>query len=104
LHNIRQLHAGGFYLGSCPGAVLCRRLLKHFGEVAKTLLRVLSEETAVRVDGRWRMLRAVLVTAMGGRRVVYFDSNGVEVHSEPLCKSKFKNLKIEQEGTNNGTD
>lgn len=61
-------------------------------------MKVLAEEAAVRVDnGQWRVLRAVLVTSLGGRRIIYLDKDGFEVYSEPLCKSQFRDVKIEED-------
>jgi hypothetical protein len=54
------------------------------------MLQLLAKETVIKVDGKWRALRAVLVTTKGGRKVIYLDRDGHEVYSEPLCKSKFK--------------
>jgi len=59
-------------------------------------MKVLSEEAAIRIDGKWRTLRAILVTTLGGRRVVYLDKEGVEVYSEPVCKSQFRNVKTKE--------
>lgn len=53
-------------------------------------MKILSEEAAVKIDGKWRTLRAILVTSTGGRKVVYLDKDGCEVYSEALCKSQFK--------------
>ena len=67
------------------------------------MLKVLAEEAAVRVDGKWRTLRAILVPSVGGRRVVYLDKDGIEVYHEPANKSQFadivKQIKVEGEET-----
>lgn len=60
-------------------------------------MKVLAEEAAVRVQGQWRTLRAILVTSLGGRKVVYLDKDGFGVHAEALCKSQFKDVKIDEE-------
>ena len=56
-------------------------------------MKILAEEAMVRVDSRWRTLRAVLVTALGGKKVIYLDRDGIEVHSEPYSKSQFRKKK-----------
>jgi hypothetical protein len=61
------------------------------------MIKVLANEAAVRVDGKWRVLKAILVTSLGGRKVVYLDKDGCEVSSEPLCKSKFRVTKVVEE-------
>ena len=56
------------------------------------MLKVLAEEAAVCVDGKWQILRAVLVNTLGGHKVIYFDKNGIEVHSEMASRSQFKDV------------
>lgn len=60
-------------------------------------MKVLANEAVVKVNGQWRVLRAVLVTSLGGRKVVYLSKEGFEVYSEALCKSQFKNMKITED-------
>jgi len=52
--------------------------------------KVLTEQATVKVKGTWMTLKAILVSKPGGRRVVYVDDKGNEVHSEPLSRSQFK--------------
>lgn len=59
-------------------------------------MKVLAKEAAVRVNGQWRVLQAILVTTLGGSKVIYLDKDGFEVCSEALCKSQFKNLPKEE--------
>ncbi|MCL2221247.1 MAG: hypothetical protein FWB92_02805 [Oscillospiraceae bacterium] len=51
--------------------------------------QVLSKDARVKVGDTWMKLEAVLTRTHGGKRVVYIDKNGKEVHSEPLSKSQF---------------
>lgn len=60
-------------------------------------MKVLSNEAAIKVNGQWRTLRAILVTSLGGRKVIYLDKDGFEVYSEALCRSQFRNMKIEED-------
>lgn len=52
--------------------------------------KVLAEQATVKVRGTWMTLKAILVSKPGGKRVVYVDEHGKEVHSEPLSRSQFK--------------
>ena len=65
-------------------------------------MKVLAEQAVIKVDGKRRILTAVLVTALGGHRVVYFDKDGIEIYSEPAGTSQFKDLvrKIKSEEGN----
>jgi len=58
-------------------------------------MKELAKEAVVKVNGEYRVLRAVLVSAIGGHKVIYFDSDGREVHSERLSKSQFRGVKQE---------
>ena len=60
-------------------------------------MKELAKEAAVKVDGQYRTLRAILVTSLGGRKVIYLDKDGFEVYSEALCKSQFKNISIKED-------
>lgn len=60
-------------------------------------MKELAKEAVIKIDGKRRVLRALLVTSLGGRRVIYVDKDGYEIHSEPLFKSQFKNVQIEKE-------
>jgi hypothetical protein len=62
-------------------------------------MQTLAEETIIRIDGKWRTVRAVLVVSRGGKKVIYLDRDGHEVFSEAVCKSKFKDVvkKLKQE-------
>lgn len=60
-------------------------------------MKVLAKEAAVRVNGQWRVLQAILVTALGGSKVIYLDKDGFEVYSEALCKSQFKKMMIKED-------
>jgi hypothetical protein len=59
-------------------------------------MKVLAKEAAVRVNGQWRVLQAILVTSLGGSKVIYLDKDGFEVYSEALCKSQFKKMMIKE--------
>lgn len=54
--------------------------------------RVIAEQVEMEVNGKWLTLKAILVSKPGGKRVVYVDENGTEVHSEPLSRSQFKDI------------
>ena len=56
---------------------------------------ILAEQATIKVDGKWLILKAVLVNIAGGKRVVYLDEEGNEVYSQPLSRSQFKNIKID---------
>ena len=58
------------------------------------MVKVLSEKATVKVNGKWLVLKAILVSKPRGKAVVYVDADGNEVHQEPLCKSQFKEIKI----------
>ena len=60
-------------------------------------MKVLANEAAVKVNGQYRTLRAILVTSLGGSKVIYLDKDGYEVYSEALCKSQFKNIPHNEE-------
>lgn len=62
--------------------------------MVETIMKVLANEAVVKVNGQYRTLRAILVTSLGGKKVVYLDRDGYEVYSEALCKSQFKGMKI----------
>ena len=66
-------------------------------------MKVLAEEAAVRIDGKWRTLLAILVTTLGGRKVIYLDRDGIEVYAETASKSQFKEIikKIKNEEEDN---
>jgi len=54
------------------------------------MIKTLSEACVVCVEGKWRELKAVLVSVAGGHKVVYLDRDGLEVHIEQAAKSQFK--------------
>ena len=53
------------------------------------MYKVLSEQTAIKVDGKFREVKAVLTTAQGGKLVLYLDKDGNEVHREKWSRSRF---------------
>ncbi|CDX01528.1 Hypothetical protein DPCES_1641 [Desulfitobacterium hafniense] len=59
------------------------------------MIKVLDEQANIKIDGKWVTLKAVLVAKRGGKTVVYIDSEGNEVHKEPLCRSQFKGIKLD---------
>ncbi|MBC2457151.1 hypothetical protein [Clostridium beijerinckii] len=59
------------------------------------MVKVLDEHANVKVDGKWITLKAVLVAKRGGKTVLYLDSEGNEILKEPLCRSQFKDLKLD---------
>ena len=63
-------------------------------KAGESIVQVLAEEAIVRIDGQFRVLRAVLVLGRGGYRVVYLDRDGREVHKEPLSRSQFKDTAL----------
>ena len=52
-------------------------------------IEVLEEEVLVKVDGKRIMCKAVLISDRGGHVVSYLV-DGVEVKSQPLYRSPFK--------------
>lgn len=54
------------------------------------MTKTLSESAVIKVDGKYRECKAVLVRSTGGKQVVYFDNDGCELHREPLSRSQFK--------------
>lgn len=58
------------------------------------MVKVLSEKATVKVGDKWLVLKAILVAKHRGKAVIYVDSEGNEIHQEPLCKSQFKNLNL----------
>jgi hypothetical protein len=58
------------------------------------MVKVLSEKATVKVEGKWLVLKAILVSKPRGKAVVYVDAEGSEVYQEPLCKSQFKGIKL----------
>ena len=52
--------------------------------------KTLSEEAIICVKGKWRELKAVLVSTIGGYHVIYLDRDGLEVHRERAAQSHFK--------------
>lgn len=59
------------------------------------MIKVLSEQANIKINGKWMTLKAVLVAKPGGKRVTYIDSEGNEIYTEPLCRSQFKGTKID---------
>lgn len=59
------------------------------------MVKVLSEQANIKIDGKWVTLKAILVSKARGKTVVYVDSEGNEVHTEPLCRSQFKGIKLD---------
>jgi hypothetical protein len=57
-------------------------------------MKELAREAIVRVNGQYRVLRAVAVLGKGGYTVVYLDKDGCEQHREPLSKSQFKDTAL----------
>lgn len=57
---------------------------------------VLAEEATVKVNGKWFTLKALLVNAMGGKKVAYIDKDGDEVFSQPFCRSQYKNMRFDE--------
>lgn len=53
-------------------------------------IEVLSDAILVEISGKRQLCKAVLISARGGYLVSYLNKNGIEVKSEPLYKSQFK--------------
>lgn len=53
-------------------------------------VEVLSEEVLIDINGKRQLCKAVLLSARGGYLVSYLNKKGIEVKSEPLYKSQFK--------------
>lgn len=58
------------------------------------MIKVLSKQATVKVGDKWLVLKAILVAKHRGKAVIYIDKEGNEVFQEPLCKSQFKDTKI----------
>ena len=61
------------------------------------MIKVLDEKANIKVNGKWMVLKAVLVRKTGGKTVLYIDAEGNEVFKQPLCRSQFKNVKLDEE-------
>lgn len=59
------------------------------------MVKVLSEQANIKIDGKWLVLKAILVAKPGGKTVLYIDADGNEVHKEHLCRSQFKGIKMD---------
>jgi hypothetical protein len=57
--------------------------VKEKEEVLK-MIKVLSEQANIKVDGKWLVLKAVLVAKPGGKTVCYIDTEGNEVFKPTL--------------------
>jgi hypothetical protein len=56
---------------------------------------IISEQAHIKLNGKWMVLKAILVSKPGGHRVVYINAEGTEVYNEPLCRSQFKGIKLD---------
>lgn len=59
------------------------------------MIKVLDEKANIKINGRWMVLKAVLVRKTGGKTVVYIDDEGNEVFKQPLCRSQFKGMELD---------
>jgi hypothetical protein len=84
---------------ACKGLRAYQELVliyKTFNKGGNKMMRLLSKECAVKVDGKWRTAKAIAVSVVGGWMTVYLDRDGCEIKRERFCRSQFKETKLKK--------